>query len=589
MKRDRASNIRLSGFRSTVTRHFNFYIWLIGQRDLIPILGLTIAQILVASLDVIFLALMGPFVTGLSKGLSLSTPVSIFGIFSLKLTHLMLLIAGLVFLKDSLNIVLARFYFRKLANREAEIAASFVERQLLAPFNPLEADHTTDFLQFTNIAIVDIFRSILRPLLALCSDVFTLIAITIGFFIIETKLATILTIYFAISLFILYRYVTAKNRAIGNEATFYSRKTFRGQSEIRSLGRELVMTFSERPLLNNYFDEKSIWATLQSKIALLQMMPRYILEMILIASVTGIVMYDSTMKSSSTLLESLAVTVAAGYRILPSLNSILVSVGNFKSSRGSWSRAIEIANRLNLTGSRVQFSSESVRSARAKATGSLIFNNVTYAYEKSERKILENLSLEIAPGSCLIVSGGSGSGKTTFLDIAMGYLQPNSGSVVFGDAVSSHPVGSDVIGISYVRQNVVLLDESIGYNIALREFSNEDLDELNRVTEIVGLKERIEKSPGGYQTEVGEDGSLLSLGEKQRLSIARALFQSPHFLFLDEPTSALDIDNQNLIWECLAGLKGKTTIVVVTHDEYPKNLPDKILQFIDGATRVEEV
>jgi ABC-type multidrug transport system fused ATPase/permease subunit len=349
------------------------------------------------------------------------------------------------------------------------------------------------------------------------------------------------------------------------------------------------MTFSEKPLLNNYYEEKNVWATLQSKIALLQMMPRYILEMILIASVTGIVLYDSTMKSSSTLLESLAVTVAAGYRILPSLNSILVAVGNFKNSRGAWNRAIEIATRLNLLGSRVQFSMESVRHARANASGYLSFQDVTYSYHNSERKILENFNLEIAPGTCVIVTGGSGSGKTTFLDLAMGYLEPNSGSVVFGDAYGSHPVGSDVTGISYVRQNVVLLDESIGYNIALRQFSQEDLGELNRVAEIVGLKDRIEKSPNGFHTEVGEDGSFLSLGEKQRLSIARALFQNPHFLFLDEPTSALDIDNQNLIWNCIAILKGKMTIAIVTHDEYPEDLPDTIVSFKDGAVSVELV
>jgi ATP-binding cassette subfamily C protein len=577
---------RWTPLKEGIKKTLIFYRWLIGEKDVFPIALLTLAQIFFALLDVLFLALMGPFVTGLSKGLALSTSVSILGLFSMTLTNLMLVIAGLVFLKDNLNIVLARFYFRLLAKREAEVAAAFVERQLLSPFNPGTSDHTADFLQFTNIAIVDIFRSILRPLLALCSDIFTLIAITVGFFLIETNLASILAIYLTLSLFVLYRYVTARNRDIGNEAIFYSRKIFRGQSEIRLLERELVMNFAEKPLLNNYYDEKSIWAGLQAKIALLQMMPRYILEMILIASVTGIVLYYSTTESSSALLESLGITVAAGYRILPSLNSILVAVGNFKNSKGSWNRAIEIATRLDFLGTPVHFSSNHVRVPRANASGNLKFKDMSYTYEGENYSIFHNFSLEIAPGSCTIVSGDSGSGKSTFLDLAMGHLKPTAGTICFEDGNTSFPVGSDVTGISYVRQNVALLDESIGYNIALREVSENDFPRLNQVSEIVGLKARIDTAPEGYETQVGEDGSFLSLGEKQRLSIARALFQDPHFLFLDEPTSALDIDNQNLIWACLGKLKEKMTIVVVTHDEYPSSLPDQIITLSKGNTPV---
>ena len=136
----------------------------------------------------------------------------------------------------------------------------------------------------------------------------------------------------------------------------------------------------------------------------------------------------------------------------------------------------------------------------------------------------------------------------------------------------------NVTGINFLSQDVPLLDESFAYNIALEETSEKDFTRLKKAAIGAGILDRILLSPAGFNTQIGENGALLSAGERQRLGIARSLYSEPALLILDEPTANLDAVSENLIWETLVKLKGQFTILIVSHRPVPEFVYDSVLK-----------
>jgi ABC-type bacteriocin/lantibiotic exporter with double-glycine peptidase domain len=176
-----------------------------------------------------------------------------------------------------------------------------------------------------------------------------------------------------------------------------------------------------------------------------------------------------------------------------------------------------------------------------------------------------------------LVRGVSGSGKTTLIGLATGILSPQEGTIKMKSRDIEIPMKHSILGISYMRQDVPLFDESFGYNIAMRSFNESDELQLTKVAKNSEILNRILNSPESFNTRIGENGSLLSAGEKQRLGLARSLFTEPSLLILDEPTANLDSDSELLIWNLLKRLKGTMSILMVSHREVPREVYDDLI------------
>ena len=173
-----------------------------------------------------------------------------------------------------------------------------------------------------------------------------------------------------------------------------------------------------------------------------------------------------------------------------------------------------------------------------------------------------------------IIVGESGVGKSTFLDLMLDILKPSEGEIKFALPQKS---------IGYVSQETFLLNTSIKKNIAFAEYEDEiDINKLNNVIEKCNLKEFVNSFKEKENYIIKNNGSNLSVGQKQRIGIARALYYEPEIIFLDEPTSSLDQDNETLILNTLSKIKLNSTIIMVTHKF--KNLKnyDKLLDLEKG-------
>ena len=191
------------------------------------------------------------------------------------------------------------------------------------------------------------------------------------------------------------------------------------------------------------------------------------------------------------------------------------------------------------------------------------FNNLTFAYEKTEGNTLKKINLEFLGGKMTSLVGHSGSGKSTILNLIPRIYDAQSGDITIdGQSIYQSTIESLRNEISMVSQETTLFDDTIKNNIKYANENATDL-EVSKVAKLSHCEEFINKLPNKFETLIGENGVRLSGGEKQRLSIARAMMKKSSVILLDEATSSLDSETESKIQEALKILtKNKTTIVI---------------------------
>ena len=191
------------------------------------------------------------------------------------------------------------------------------------------------------------------------------------------------------------------------------------------------------------------------------------------------------------------------------------------------------------------------------------FKNISFKYEVSDKNILEDINLEFMGGKMTALVGHSGSGKSTILNLIPRFYQPHAGEIKIDDqTINDITIDSLRKNISLVTQETTLFDDTIRNNIKYAK-ENATEEEIIEVSRLSNSHEFIEKLPEKYDTKIGENGIRLSGGEKQRISIARAMIKKSSIILLDEATSSLDSQTESKIQEALNTLtKNKTTIVI---------------------------
>lgn len=200
--------------------------------------------------------------------------------------------------------------------------------------------------------------------------------------------------------------------------------------------------------------------------------------------------------------------------------------------------------------------------------------------------LLRGIQFKLEPGEMMCILGASGAGKTTLARALTGMLVASQGAVRL-DGVSMHTWSRDELGpyIGYLPAQVQLFDGTVAQNIA--RFTEASMSEVQEAARAVGLHDLIEQLPEGYETPVGQDGSRLSGGLRQRVGLARAFFGQPRLLVLDEPNASLDeAGNEALLKALLGARQRKATVVVVSHRTDVAQLADKLLILREGQMQI---
>ncbi len=193
----------------------------------------------------------------------------------------------------------------------------------------------------------------------------------------------------------------------------------------------------------------------------------------------------------------------------------------------------------------------------------IIFDNVGFKYESTEKRAIKNINLEIEGGSMTAFVGHSGAGKSTIMNLLPRFYDPQQGNIkIDGQDIKKISLSSLRKNISLVSQDVILFDDTIKNNIAYAN-SQASHKEIEEACKFAAADEFINKLPSSYDSLVGENGTKLSGGQKQRLSIARAILKKSPIILLDEATSSLDADSEEIVQNAIINLtKNKTTLVI---------------------------
>jgi ABC-type transport system involved in cytochrome bd biosynthesis fused ATPase/permease subunit len=200
--------------------------------------------------------------------------------------------------------------------------------------------------------------------------------------------------------------------------------------------------------------------------------------------------------------------------------------------------------------------------------------SVSYSYHGSEKKTIADFSMTIAAGEKIVVRGPSGIGKSTLVDLILGFIKPDLGSIEFVNADKD-------FAASYMSQSTTLIRGTLTANIALG-INPPDEYEVARLFKELQLDRVFNSNKGPNEIELDHRGSGISGGELQRIGLARALYGSPSLIVLDEPTSSLDADSQQIISEALMKLKN-VTLIIIAHSSWPEEICDRIISFNESG------
>ncbi|MBV8650886.1 MAG: type I secretion system permease/ATPase [Alphaproteobacteria bacterium] len=222
-----------------------------------------------------------------------------------------------------------------------------------------------------------------------------------------------------------------------------------------------------------------------------------------------------------------------------------------------------------------------VRTKLPVPKGLLTLENVVFIQPNHREPVIKGVSFEVPPGEMLAVIGASAAGKSTLAQLIIGNWRPFRGNIRI-DGADLSTWDADQLGryLGYLPQDVELFDGTVRDNIArLGDGPDEAvIDAAQRAS----VHEMILKMPEGYDTQIGDGGSSLSGGQRQRIALARALYGHPKLVVLDEPDASLDSGAENRLIQTLLGLKGKATVVLITHRLSLLNLADKVLMLRNG-------
>jgi len=313
--------------------------------------------------------------------------------------------------------------------------------------------------------------------------------------------------------------------------------------------------------------------------------PRLFLEVSALLAVASVAVFLTLLeRPSSTIIPMISLLAVSAIRFIPGLNLITSSLGRIRFLQEPFNLILDVVKKLNLSNKQnLNNNFESKRGENKKFNNNIKLKNVSYNYESSKKMTLQNVNIEISKGTSVGIIGRSGAGKSTLIDIILGLLKPKSGQIIIDGENMDKKKTIWQTQIGYVPQNIYLLDDTIKNNIIFG-INEEDTDEilLAEVIEMAQLKNLINSLPDNIHSIVGNRGAKLSGGEKQRIGIARALYNKPKIMILDEATSSLDIDNENKILNEIYQSKKDKTLIIISHRNNTVKYCDSIYVMENG-------
>ncbi len=355
-----------------------------------------------------------------------------------------------------------------------------------------------------------------------------------------------------------------KNQEIQSRIAKWRIQSIYGLKDVKVLHREEFF-------VRNYYESGAIGANVARNYAVMNNSPRLLIETVFIVAVLSFIMIYMTRGGDiSALFQQLMAFAVAAVRVMPATNRINTYLSEIAYSQPCLDYLYENLTesmKLDVNGSVTGLEGqEEERKRPLELTDKIVLDHISFTYPNTDKPIFTDAHMEVKKGQSVGIMGPSGAGKSTIVDILLGLLHVQAGSITCDgrDIFENYPSWLSRIG--YIPQSIYLIDESIRDNIAFGIDADKiDDKRIWEVLEEAQLKSFVEELPEGLETTIGDRGVRISGGQRQRLGIARALYHNPEILVFDEATSALDGDTEHAVMEAVNSFHGKKTMVIIAH------------------------
>jgi len=407
---------------------------------------------------------------------------------------------------------------------------------------------------------------VINAIINIISGGIILLCIIAILIVINPKVMTISILFFA-TLFILISLLTKKKIKESSKIVNSSQNNVvKGLQNAIGAIRNIILDKTQNFYTKLFKVESFNLARQNAFIQFIQQSPRYIFEATGIFLFVILLIYWNAAKSKEEFLiifPTLAALAIGAQRILPLLNTVYSNIVTIKGSFYQVAEVTDILSNYSLS----KKENIEIKKKDINFKNLISFKNVSFSYDKRSN-ILQDVNFEIKKGSKIGVIGKTGEGKSTFLDLLMGLLEPQKGAIYIDSCkLSKETCDSWHSKVSHVPQKIFLSDDSFLENIAFgKEKETINKKKVELVSKQSQIHELIIKSEDGYNKKVGEQGISLSGGQIQRIGLARALYKEAELLILDEATNSLDGYTEKLIMEEINNSSKGLTVVIVSHN-----------------------
>ena len=467
-----------------------------------------------------------------------------------------------------------------LTKTSARIASRILETYILQPFSFHLQKNSSLLIRNTQDTSAVVGGGI-EPLLSMISEGLIIAALLLVLIVVEPVGTILVVTTLLIATMVFHRFSDRKLQDWGARRQFEKGRIIRTIQQSLGAIKDLQVLNREDWFILEHNKHQVSDQSLLRKIITVQSMPRLWLEVMAIGGLTGLVgVMLSAGNEPKEIVPVVGLFAATAFRVLPSVNKVVGSRQLLKVSRNAIETIhgdlqLPTLKKTGLMNQTLKFESLQVQ-------------NLTFAYEGIVDSVLNDVNVHIQNGEAVGFVGQSGSGKSTLIDIMLGLLEPQSGSVLINGQSIEDAKQSWQKQIGYIPQTIFLMDDSLRRNIALG-IADSEIDEVAIVEALKSaqLEDFVASLPEGLDTVVGERGVRLSGGQRQRIGIARALYHRPSVLVLDEATSSLDTETEHGVMQAVQALQGDKTVIIVAHRLSTVEYCDRLYR-LDAGRIVDE-
>jgi len=564
--------LRLRWMQSTVGRSISI-LSVADQRKLIVVLILQISMGALDLLGVVAIGLLGALsFSGLQSQMpdgvvgSLLNALQISG-FSFE-TQAMILALGAVLLlvgRTFLSIFFTRKVLFFLSRRGAAISANLISRLLSQSLVAIQSRTTQETLYAVTRGVELVVLQVLATGIVFLSDLSLLLVLAIGLFAVDPTTAIGTFLVFSFIGFVLYLFMHLRADALGVKSSRLNILSNEKIVEVFGSYRESVVRNRRDFYAREIGKLRFSLADVSAELNFMPYVSKYVIETTIILGALLIGATQFVLQDSTHAVATFAIFLAAGTRIAPAVLRVQQSAIQIRGGLGAARPTLDLIDELGSAPIPENFD-DTVDVIHQGFKSEIEISNATLTYPQKKVPAVSDISISIPQGASVAIVGPSGAGKTTLIDLLLGLLKPDEGSVQISGLPPLSAIAKWPGAISYVPQDVVISTGSIRANIALgfpAEAATDDL--VLSALKVAHLDSFVAGLPEGLETHVGERGTKISGGQRQRLGIARAMFTRPHLLVLDEATSSLDGEAEASISEAIHSLRGSTTVVMIAH------------------------